>query len=62
MSKDGTRHWGRWAAGIVGVLVTLKAAAMVIAGIFSFAKSEVRARQGDVTFVLGVADRHKSRV
>jgi hypothetical protein len=61
MTKGGTRHWGRWAAGIVGALVALKGVAMVVAGIFSFTKNEVRARGGDVNFVLGLADRRKTQ-
>ena len=59
MGKDRRRHWGRWAAGIVGALVALKGAAKLVAGIFSFTRNEVQARGGDVNFVLGLADRRK---
>ncbi|WP_027861907.1 hypothetical protein [Marmoricola sp. URHB0036] len=61
MSKNRQRHLGRWAAAIVGALVALKALIFCVSRLFRFTRHEVETRGGDVAFVLGIAERRRSR-
>ena len=60
MSEKRQRHLGRWAAAIVGVLVAIRAAVFCLTRLFRFTRHEVESRGGDVTFVLGVAERRRA--
>ena len=57
MSKLGDVRWARWAGTVVGVLVLFKVVRYVVSKVISVTKNEVQARGGDVSFVLGMAER-----
>jgi hypothetical protein len=60
MTKVGEVRWGRWVGLLAGLLVFLKSVSFLVSRLIGLAKNEVQARGGDVTFVLGLAERRRT--
>ena len=60
MSKASEVRWGKWIGLFAGLIVFLKSVSFLVSRLFGFARHEVEARGGDVTFVLGLAERRRA--
>ena len=60
MARARDVRWGRWVAGLAGIVVAFKSAAFLLRRIFRIARSEVQARGSDEAFLLNLAARRRS--